>query len=207
MKRETRKEILEMSRQLFNERGFNDVSIRDIATALGISNGNLTYHFKRKEDIVEALLAESGNSRAKQKKAIQSLEDLDAFFLNMQRVVLENAFYFWHHAQLSQLSPQIHEKQKQQYMRNVEILAEGFHKLNTDGFIRCGLFPQEYARIIDALLLSSVYWMPFSKIKGSDEKTTSYRSHAWSIMYHLLTKEGQGVVNQMLKEEQATNTK
>ena len=72
MKRETRKEILEMSRMLFNERGFNDVSIRDIATALGISNGNLTYHFKRKEEIVEALLAEGGSARAKQKKAIQT---------------------------------------------------------------------------------------------------------------------------------------
>lgn len=199
MKRETRKEILEMSRMLFNERGFNDVSIRDIATALGISNGNLTYHFKRKEEIVEALLAEGGSARAKQKKAIQSLADLDAFFLNIQRVVLENAFYFWHHAQLSQLSPQIHEKQKKQYMFNAEILGAGFHKLNKEGFIREPLFVEEYARIIDALLLSSIYWIPFCKIKGSDEKTNFYRSHAWSIMYHLLTKEGQGVVNQMLK--------
>lgn len=43
------------SLQLFNERGISDVSLRTISDELGISVGNLQYHFKKREDIIEAL--------------------------------------------------------------------------------------------------------------------------------------------------------
>ena len=59
MKRNTRREILHTAKALFNAKGYNRISARDIAGALGMAKGNLTYYFKRKEEIVEALLAES----------------------------------------------------------------------------------------------------------------------------------------------------
>jgi AcrR family transcriptional regulator len=51
----TKQKILSTSLQLFNERGISDVSLRTISDELGISVGNLQYHFKKREDIVEAL--------------------------------------------------------------------------------------------------------------------------------------------------------
>ena len=48
MKGNTRQEILSAAKKLFNERGYNAVSVQDIAGALGISKGNLTYYFKKK---------------------------------------------------------------------------------------------------------------------------------------------------------------
>ena len=56
MKRDTRQAILNTAQALFREKGYNAVSVGEIAAALGISKGNLTYYFKRKEEIVEALL-------------------------------------------------------------------------------------------------------------------------------------------------------
>jgi len=53
----TRTRILEASRDLFNARGPGDVTTAEIAAASGISEGNLHYHFRRKEQIVEALFA------------------------------------------------------------------------------------------------------------------------------------------------------
>ena len=49
MKRDTRQDILNTAQALFREKGYNAVSVGEIATALGISKGNLTYYFKRKE--------------------------------------------------------------------------------------------------------------------------------------------------------------
>lgn len=43
-----RESILETSIQLFNKNGYAAVTMRDIAGALNISPGNLTYHFKKK---------------------------------------------------------------------------------------------------------------------------------------------------------------
>ena len=48
--------ILDRGMQLFNEIGIESVSVNRVAESLGISPGNLTYHFKRKEHLVAALL-------------------------------------------------------------------------------------------------------------------------------------------------------
>ncbi len=47
--------ILEASLKLFNEKGFQSVPALKIAMHLGISAGNLAYHFKSKSDIVLAV--------------------------------------------------------------------------------------------------------------------------------------------------------
>lgn len=53
--RTTREKILEACRTLFNERGPGEVTTAEIAAAVGISEGNLHYHFRRKQQIVLAL--------------------------------------------------------------------------------------------------------------------------------------------------------
>ena len=54
----TRQRILEASARLFAEHGYADTSVRDIASALGISNPSLYHHFKAKSHILMELLVE-----------------------------------------------------------------------------------------------------------------------------------------------------
>jgi len=49
-------EILDRSMDLFNDYGVESVSIFRVAESLDISAGNLTYHFKRKKDLVGELI-------------------------------------------------------------------------------------------------------------------------------------------------------
>jgi len=49
----TKDKILETAIVLFNKRGINDVSIRNIGGEIGISSGNFAYHFKNKEVLLE----------------------------------------------------------------------------------------------------------------------------------------------------------
>ena len=51
----TREKVLKTALELLNERGVDRVSARTIASEMGISDGNLRYHFRTKEDIVYAL--------------------------------------------------------------------------------------------------------------------------------------------------------
>ncbi|GAA4897447.1 TetR/AcrR family transcriptional regulator [Ferrimonas pelagia] len=54
----TRERILDASLTLFNDSGTARITSVDIAEQLGISPGNLYYHFKGKEEILTALMAE-----------------------------------------------------------------------------------------------------------------------------------------------------
>src|SRR5713226_6740521 len=54
----TRERILRASLTLFNERSEGAVSLAQVAARLGISEGNLWYHFRAKRDLIAALSAE-----------------------------------------------------------------------------------------------------------------------------------------------------
>ena len=53
--KKTREIILDTSLELFNSLGLSKVTLRTIANKMEISQGNLNYHFKKREDIIETL--------------------------------------------------------------------------------------------------------------------------------------------------------
>lgn len=54
--KKTQKKIVKTAIQLFNKNGVANVRVQDIAIASSISPGNLTYHYKTKRDLMEAVL-------------------------------------------------------------------------------------------------------------------------------------------------------
>jgi len=54
----TKDRIMEVSIDLFSRQGFHAVSIRDITGQVGIKESTLYYHFKNKEQIINAIFAE-----------------------------------------------------------------------------------------------------------------------------------------------------
>lgn len=53
----TRQQVIEAADRLFYERGFEATSFADIAGAVQISRGNFYYHFKTKDEILDAVIA------------------------------------------------------------------------------------------------------------------------------------------------------
>ena len=53
----TREQVLQAARDVLVEEGYANLSIRRVADAVGITVGNLTYHFPSKQELVRALIA------------------------------------------------------------------------------------------------------------------------------------------------------
>ena len=88
----TRQRILETAIRLFNEKGTKAITTNHIATAMGISPGNLYYHFRSREDIILAILDimdECGFEamrRIESETAPMSLEVLERKFKVIQEI-------------------------------------------------------------------------------------------------------------------------
>lgn len=55
---DTKKKILEVSLELFAQKGFDGVSVREIAKAVGVRESALYKHYKNKEDILDKIVEE-----------------------------------------------------------------------------------------------------------------------------------------------------
>lgn len=53
---ERRNEILDVAERLFGTKGYDHTSTNDILNEIGIARGTLYYHFKSKEDILDAMI-------------------------------------------------------------------------------------------------------------------------------------------------------
>jgi AcrR family transcriptional regulator len=85
----TEKQILKTSLKLFNERGYHDVGMREIARELKLSPGNVTYYFKKKDDILFTLLQEYSGQNSNFHEKYHNESASIAGFLGL----MKNIFY------------------------------------------------------------------------------------------------------------------
>lgn len=88
----TREEILATARELFTRYGYHHVSMRSISDAMGISVGNLTYHFPRKADLADALMEQELQRILVPPRP--GLDALDQYLREMLSSLLERACLF-----------------------------------------------------------------------------------------------------------------
>lgn len=86
---ERKNEILDAAERLFGAKGFDGTSTTDILNEIGIARGTLYYHFKSKEDILDAMIGRiTGNLVAKaseiaEKKEIPVLQRLTLMMISL----------------------------------------------------------------------------------------------------------------------------
>ncbi|MFG0413771.1 TetR/AcrR family transcriptional regulator [Pseudomonas sp. zjy_8] len=74
----TRERIVSEADRLFYERGYEHTSFADIADAVGISRGNFYYHFKSKDEILDAVIGDRMTSTSEMLQAWEALSSTPA---------------------------------------------------------------------------------------------------------------------------------
>lgn len=89
-----RSEILDAAEKLFGTKGYDSTSTGDILRELGIARGTLYYHFKSKEDILDAMIDRLTQALAARAAEVLDRKDipvLQRLTLMMQSLQVNNA--------------------------------------------------------------------------------------------------------------------
>jgi len=194
--KETKKKILETALRLFNKDGIKNVTLHKIATELGISQGNLNYHFKTKQDIVEALYFELVN------KMNEVMENMSRHFSLLTRLYESagktmNIFYQYRFFMRDiYIILKENEKIKTHYLelqhiRKVQFM-EIFQGLISSQIMREEEFDNEYERLFKRMNILGDNWINAQELlKGELENPVQYyKTLLFEIIYPYLTAKG-----------------
>ena len=163
-KQKTIDKILSTSLRLYNKEGVHSVSMHFVAERLGISPGHLTYHFKKKNDIIHALVdkleeaVKTALGGAKEAGAV--MEEHAKIMIQFIEVSWNYRFFFNNIVYLANKDP----AQKDRYLSIkatvVQVLSEGHQKLVENGSI----IPADEGDGVEALL-GNIWYLMLSQLR------------------------------------------
>ncbi|QOL26470.1 TetR/AcrR family transcriptional regulator [Thalassotalea sp. LPB0316] len=160
----TRDKIIQASIDLFNEHGERNVTTNHIAAHLGISPGNLYYHFRNKEDIILSIYEEYARKLLLDTFPIASpdIEPLDAIINYMDTVFQAMSRFRFFYANLPVLldkNPSLREKyvEVQELIRTqVSDLLISLRDVNMISFE-----DEELPDLVSVLRIVNTFWLSF----------------------------------------------
>jgi AcrR family transcriptional regulator len=196
--KKTREIILDTSLELFNSLGLSKVTLRTIANKMEISQGNLNYHFKKREDIIETLYFQlvqnvdsSMSSMKEPKNPFQLLVSISQtimsnffeyrfFLLDFVQIMRENKKIRTHYTELTIL-------RELQFLSLLNLLIE-------NDLMRKEVLPNEYKNLYKRFQMLSEFWISDAEIHNSKiiKKTIStYSVILTQAIFPYLTLKGQ----------------
>ncbi|MEP6939132.1 MAG: TetR/AcrR family transcriptional regulator [Rudaea sp.] len=168
MARQTRERILEVSLAMFNARGEPNVTTNHIADELEISPGNLYYHFRNKENIVEHIFARY------ETRMDQALLVPDGRLPNLEDIWLQLHLVFetmWEYRFLYRDLIDILSRSRKLKMHFARILNRAAASVTE---VLTGLAQAEILRatrdeiraLAENVLLLTTFWLNFSAVRG-----------------------------------------
>ena len=173
--------ILEVSRRLFNERGYAATSLSEIAAEVGISQGNLNYHFPAKADLalkIAATAREQMQVRRSTKRPGNIADDYVDHLVFAMGIT-------WSHRFL--LRDRMHFADKvsspdAEFLADFEELYSLMKRIEAEGLFRRGAV-SDLRVLTRAIWVMSRYWMDYLReIEGRNEIT--WRDQERGIEHH-----------------------
>jgi len=166
--RRTRARILARSLELFNQRGEARVTTGNIAGSLGISPGNLYYHFRNKDQIVEELFARFEErvdvGPAAGADSAHAVEDLWLYLHLLLESVWEYRFLYRNLDDIVSRNRRLRERFSRILEGQSRALGALLTALGEARALRAT--PEESAALVANLLVVATFWLAYDTLSG-----------------------------------------
>jgi AcrR family transcriptional regulator len=181
----TAERIVQASLQLFNDVGPATVSTGRIASELGISAGNLYYHFKTKEQLIAVLLKRFEARLAPMQAGLRAVEAVDDLWLALHltfEVIHDYRFIFRDADHLMNTSPGAAKALQRITANTLSATVALCASLAKSGILKANA--EEQRGIALQIVFTATCWFVFAKMAPGDGRDPSDNGRA---AYHVLS--------------------
>ncbi len=203
---DTKEIIFQTAIKLFNNLGVNNVTLRAIAKKIGISSGNLAYHYKNKQLIIEDAFKRMEAERTSILTGVQEIPSIEKIYDEMVPIYqLEKKYLFLNldaihiirnHPEFAQIQRE-HIEKKIGYIRAVldlSVATGNMYPEKTKG---------EYDRIAQSQWLLMYFWLTQKEIRGiSSDNVEEFQQSVWDLALPKMTEKGLYKYSKLFKRKE-----
>ena len=205
-KANTKQRILDAAIDLFNKNGVQNVTSRHIAMEMGISYGNLDYHFKNKEVLLLAIYKqmrdEMSDSYSSADPTMVSFEQIHRLLLHLESFQYKFRFFNLDVLEISRSYPKINRLLKNTFRIRKQQMSDMLIKATEDGF-----FMKTAEDNIGQLLLSIriiiTFWLSQEELlsdSNSKKKNGGMSGQIWQLLVPYMTDKGHLFYSNLVEE-------
>ncbi|GAB3750993.1 TetR/AcrR family transcriptional regulator [Lysobacter olei] len=184
MAKDTRQKILDTALGMFNAQGEPNVTTNHIADELEISPGNLYYHFRNKDDIIEQLFARF------EERMDAALGAPEGRLPGLEDVWLQLHLVFeciWDYRFLHRDLVEILSRNRRLRLRFARILKRADEQAHSvmRGLSQAGVMrgsAEELAATATNVLLIATFWLNYSAARGDKDEQAAIRQGIVQVM-------------------------
>ena len=201
----TKLKIIQTAVNVMNKKGIANVSLKIIADEARISPGNLTYHYKLKSDLMEAIHQQmvTEMNGVIQPLTLVGLEHLERSLVYFFQFQEKYRFFFLDIVEITRAYPKIAERHAQIVARRME---EGRALINY--YIGGGwLIPEPEVGIYDSIIQNiwfvNTFWLGLQMVMQRSTTTFSeakIRDMIWTSLKPYFTEKGKQDFKQLEKD-------
>ncbi len=186
----TREKIIDLAVKHFNRDGFGSVSLFQIANEMGISRGNLTYHFKDKDALLQSIASEMWQKidaervKSRQFPSFENLRNEVQLLYKYQR---KYAFIFLDTHVLKHAS--IRKEFRQLARRTIRDNKATIAFAIKIGNVKEEQIPGTYSNIAFTVWMLAFYWYSQQIIRG-EKSGEDAEKIIWSVLLPFFTDKG-----------------
>jgi AcrR family transcriptional regulator len=192
----TKERILQKSLELYNEEGLAKVTLRQIAHALGMSQGNLNYHFRTRAEIVSALYYKLVDHMNREIEKITAEQPILSFLYESALATMKGLYVYRFITRdiysVLDTDPSLRSHYLELQRIRKHQYVQLFGNMISAGLMREEEFEKEYDRLYERMNILGDNWINAAELFRQDDpkRIEHYHSLLFEVIYPYLTPSG-----------------
>lgn len=203
----TKKKIIDQAILLLNEQGFANLRLQQLAKAMSISAGNLTYHFPRKEALVEALYEQFSSDLSmitKEFKTPADLRSIESQLLAFYNFQQRYRFLYLDLLELNRSYPALAIRHQKHIQAQIDGILNTFIFNIDSGFLK-RMEENVYQQLAHQFWMTIVFWSVQMELRGQKNAPHAMIKATSDLLAPYLTTKGKTFLKQAKSKQKKSS--